>query len=86
MEYFLYLLEFNLQSMDIFSFAVHFTDEESCILHYKEQRDKEGVICNKCGGKVHYWLKTKLRINANPVMHDKPCVAVRYWKTQIYRS
>jgi transposase-like protein len=46
--------------MDIFSFAVHFTDEESCILHYKEQRDKEGVICNKCGGKVHYWLKNKI--------------------------
>jgi len=45
--------------MDIFSFAVHFTDEESCRLHYKEQRDKEGVRCNRCGGSEHYWLKNK---------------------------
>lgn len=60
MEYFLYLLEFNFEVMDIFSFSVHFTDEESCVLHYKEQRDKEGVICNKCGGNAHYWLKNKI--------------------------
>lgn len=45
--------------MDIFSFTVHFTDEESCRLHYKEQCDKEGVTCNRCGGTSHYWLKNK---------------------------
>ncbi len=45
--------------MDIFSFTVHFTDEESCRLHFKEQRDKEGVTCNRCGGTSHYWLKNK---------------------------
>jgi hypothetical protein len=45
--------------MDIFSFAVHFTNERSCKLHYKEQRDKEGVICNRCAGSQHYWLKNK---------------------------
>jgi len=26
---------------------------------FKEQRDKEGVICNRCGGSQHYWLKNK---------------------------
>jgi len=46
--------------MDIFSFSVHFTDEESCRTHFKEQRDKEGVTCNRCGGRDHYWLKNKL--------------------------
>ena len=45
--------------MDIFSFAVHFTDEECCRLHFKEQRDKEGVTCSKCGGTDHYWLRNK---------------------------
>lgn len=45
--------------MDIFSFAVHFTDEECCRLHFKEQRDKEGVTCNRCGGTDHYWLRNK---------------------------
>ncbi|MGB5943985.1 MAG: IS1595 family transposase, partial [Leeuwenhoekiella sp.] len=36
--------------MDLFSFAVHFTDEKSCRLHFKEQRDKQGITCNRCGG------------------------------------
>lgn len=45
--------------MDLFSFAVHFTDEKNCLLHFKEQRDKEGVICNRCGGLDHYWLQNK---------------------------
>ena len=45
--------------MDIFSFGVHFTDEDCCRLHFKEQRDKEGVVCNRCGSKDHYWLKNK---------------------------
>jgi hypothetical protein len=35
--------------MDLFSFGVHFTDEQSCRLHFKEQRDKVGVTCNRCG-------------------------------------
>lgn len=45
--------------MGIFSFAVHFTSEECCRFHFKEQRDKEGVTCNRCGEKDHYWLKNK---------------------------
>lgn len=45
--------------MDIFPFGIEFTDEQSCRVHFKEQRDKEGVICNKCRGPQHYWLKNK---------------------------
>lgn len=45
--------------MDIFTFAVEFKDEESCRMHYKEQRDKEGVTCKRCGSTEHYWLKNK---------------------------
>ncbi|MFT5735941.1 MAG: hypothetical protein ACI9SG_000274, partial [Maribacter sp.] len=36
--------------MDIFSFGVHFTDEQSCRLHFKEQRDQQGVVCHRCQG------------------------------------
>lgn len=46
--------------MDIFSFAVHFTSEECCRMHFKKQRDNEGVVCKRCGCKDHYWLKNKL--------------------------
>lgn len=45
--------------MNIFSFGVHFTDEESCRLHFKSERDKIGVVCNRCQGDTHYWLKNK---------------------------
>ena len=45
--------------MDIFSFGVHFTDEQSCRFHFKEQRDQQGVICHRCQGTNHYWLKNK---------------------------
>ncbi|SHG78681.1 ISXO2-like transposase domain-containing protein [Salegentibacter echinorum] len=45
--------------MDIFSFGVHFTDEISCRLHFKEQRDKHGVSCKRCGCINHYWLQNK---------------------------
>ncbi len=46
--------------MDIFSFAVPITDEKSCRLHFKEQRHKQGVVCNRCGSLDHYWLSNKL--------------------------
>jgi len=45
--------------MDIFSFGVHFTDEQSCRMHFKEQRDHQGVVCHRCQGTDHYWLKNK---------------------------
>ncbi len=45
--------------MNIFSFGVHFTDEKSCRLHFKGQRDHEGVICKRCQGIEHYWLVNK---------------------------
>lgn len=45
--------------MNIFSFTANFTDEESCRLHFKEERDKQGVVCKRCSGTDHYWLKGK---------------------------
>ncbi|MCF6212988.1 MAG: IS1595 family transposase, partial [Flavobacteriaceae bacterium] len=31
--------------MNIFSFTAHFDSEESCRNHFKEERDKIGVVC-----------------------------------------
>lgn len=45
--------------MNIFSFTAHFESEEACRLHFKEHRDKEGVVCKKCGHGDHYWKKDK---------------------------
>ncbi|KAA6318081.1 hypothetical protein EZS27_031865 [termite gut metagenome] len=47
--------------MNIIKFNENFPDEVSCILQFKEQKDRIGVICPKCGCKEHYWLQNKLR-------------------------
>lgn len=45
--------------MNIFSFTAHFVDEQSCRQHFKSERDKQGVVCKKCGSTSHYWKKDK---------------------------
>lgn len=45
--------------MNIFTFAAHFDSEEACRTHFKTERDKIGVTCNKCGHKEHYWIKSR---------------------------
>lgn len=47
--------------MNLLNFIQNFPDEDSCIAHFKAQRDQIGVVCPKCGSKVHIWLKNKLR-------------------------
>jgi transposase-like protein len=48
---------FDKKTMNLFSFTANFGSEESCRLHFKEERDKIGVQC-KCGSKEHFWIKS----------------------------
>jgi len=45
--------------MNLFTFTAHFSSEEACRGHFKEQRDKQGVVCKKCSNTTHYWKKDK---------------------------
>ena len=45
--------------MNIFSFSAEFSSEEACRNHFKEERDKIGVICKKCSHTEHYWIKSQ---------------------------
>lgn len=45
--------------MNMLEFMDVFPTEESCKIHFKEQREKVGVTCQKCEYKKHYWLKSK---------------------------
>ena len=45
--------------MNILEFMEVFPTEESCKIHFKEQREKIGITCQKCESKKHYWLKSK---------------------------
>lgn len=44
--------------MNLFTFSAHFGDEEACRLHFKQERDKIGVKCRRCGHDQHYWIKS----------------------------
>ncbi|MFD2588090.1 IS1595 family transposase [Croceitalea marina] len=45
--------------MNLFTFSAHFGDEEACRLHFKEERDKIGVECHRCGHDKHFWIKSR---------------------------
>lgn len=45
--------------MNLFSFTAHFNSEEACRNHFKEERDKIGVVCKRCGHTEHFWIKSR---------------------------
>ena len=45
--------------MNLLTFLERFPDEFSCKTHWKKQREDKGITCKRCGGIVHYWLKSK---------------------------
>ena len=45
--------------MNILEFAKEFPDEATCREHFRLIREKEGIVCKKCKGQRHYWLKGK---------------------------
>ena len=67
--------------MKLIEFISQFPDEQSCRSHFKEYRDKVGVVCPHCGCTTHYWIGGKTQryeckacgyrqsLRANTVMH-----------------
>lgn len=45
--------------MNLFSFTAHFGSDESCRQHFKQERDKIGITCSKCGCAEHFWIKSR---------------------------
>ena len=75
--------------MNLIKFLDEFPDEASCRAKFKEYRDKEGVVCRKCGHTEHYWLKTiekyqckkcktRTSLRSGTVMHASN-LPFRYW-------
>ena len=45
--------------MNIFSFTTEFDIEEDCRTHFKEERDKLGVLYIRCTRIEHYWINSQ---------------------------
>lgn len=46
--------------MNLLDFSNYFPNENSCIEHFKLQREKLGLSCTKCKNTTHYWKKDKI--------------------------
>lgn len=80
--------------MNLMEFNERFPDEYSAMMEVKELREKQGVICRKCGHDRHYWQKTvesfqckncggRQRLRSGTVMeHSK--LSYRMWLMAIH--
>jgi hypothetical protein len=75
--------------MNLLNFTTNFPDEASCKQKWKSIRDKQGVICPKCGCSSHYWKSDKesyeckscryrQSLRGNTIMHGS-WLPFRYW-------
>ena len=80
--------------MNLLNFVSQFPDEESCRAKWREYRDKQGVVCPKCGSTEHYWksdkevyeckrCKYRQSLRSNTVMHGSQ-LPFRYWFIAIH--
>lgn len=80
--------------MKLIEFSRRFDSEESCEKYLKEVREREGVVCSKCGSKKHYWDKTtkswrcvkckhETTLTSGTVMHGSK-LPLMYWFTAIH--
>lgn len=80
--------------MNLIDFTEKFPDEESCKQKFKELREKEGVVCRKCGHDSHYWKRdkemfeckkcqTRISLKSGTVMHRSK-LSFRYWFIAIH--
>lgn len=80
--------------MNLLNFVEQYPDEVSCKLKWKEYRDKEGVVCPRCGDHNHYWKSDKecyeckacnyrQSLKSNTVMHGSQ-LPFRYWFIAIH--
>ena len=75
--------------MNLIGFVKEFPDEESCKRKWREIREKQGVVCPKCGCTEHYWKNDKQSfeckhcghrqsLKVDTVMHGSQ-LPFRYW-------
>lgn len=80
--------------MKLFEFSQRFPDEASCEAYLKEQREKSGFVCKKCGQRKHYWdsyhkcwrcsgCRHETTLTADTVMHNSK-LPLLYWFKAIH--
>jgi hypothetical protein len=45
--------------MNLLEFIQEYPDDQSCKIDYRRAREKQGIVCKKCGCNHHWWIKAK---------------------------
>jgi ribosomal protein S8E len=80
--------------MNLLNFIAQYPDEASCKAKWKEYRERQGVVCPKCGSTEHYWKSDKENfeckrcnyrqsLRSNTVMHGSQ-LPFRFWFIAIH--
>lgn len=80
--------------MKLLDFYKKFPNEESCEVHLRNLREKEGVVCCKCGCTHQYWDRSRkswhcskcgheTKLTAGTVMHGSK-LPLMYWFTAMH--
>lgn len=55
--------------MNLFNFTANLGSEKSCIVHFKEERDKIRVQC-KCGSKEDFWIRSRMSLRSGMIIRS----------------
>jgi DNA-directed RNA polymerase subunit RPC12/RpoP len=55
--------------MNLLEFNQFYPDEASCKQKFKEIREREGIICSRCGSTEYYWKKDKEQFECKKCKH-----------------
>jgi hypothetical protein len=66
--------------MNIFSFTAHFGTEQDCRLHFKEQRDKEGLPASGAGALLIIGYRANGFTNARDAAFGLRFASARSWR------
>ena len=80
--------------MKLLEFNKKFGTEEDCVQYLKESRERDGLVCSKCGGRKHRWDKYNHRwiccechhittLTSGTVMHGSN-LPLMYWFTAMH--
>lgn len=80
--------------MNFIYFVKKYPDEASCIQHFREVKERRGIVCKKCGNTHHYWNKTynshdcskcgyRTTLRSGTVMESSK-LPFQYWLYTIY--
>jgi hypothetical protein len=53
------ILSLSEKNLNLFEFNNRFPDEASCVAYFKDERERLGILCKKCGCSEHYWKKDR---------------------------